>query len=212
MTAERWAILGDSIQAQVYAPGSALGDQSKLTAALLPQKLNIAINNLSSPGARMTDGGQIGFGAASNLNAITMVRGYAPMKGIIITLGTNDWTNPGTSAQSLLDEYRKTIQHCKALGMAVVVVSPLNRADGGNGIQHFDGGNYTLANFQYWIEQVSYEQVAKVIHGGTAPLTADHFADGLHLNAAGHEVFADWLIFKMRESLAPFIPSYWTTI
>lgn len=82
MTAERWGILGDSLQALVYGPGSVPGDQSRLTAAQLPTKLNLSINNLSSPGARMTDGGQPGFGAASNKNAITMMRGYAPMKGI----------------------------------------------------------------------------------------------------------------------------------
>ena len=205
MTAERWGILGDSIQALVYGPGSVPGDQSRLTAAQLPAKLNIAINNLSSPGARMTDGGQPGFGAASNKNAITMMRGYAPMKGIIIALGTNDWTNPGTSAQSLLDSYRGMIQHCKALGLNVVTLSPLNRSGGGNGVQHPDG-IHTLANFQYWIEQVSLEQGAKVIMGGTAPLTADHFADGLHLNALGHDAFCAWLIQKMRAL------GFWTLI
>ncbi|AVJ29146.1 SGNH/GDSL hydrolase family protein [Achromobacter spanius] len=177
MSAEREAILGDSVQAQVYTAGSNLGDQSHLTAAQLPRWLNIAINNLSSPGARMTDGGQQGFGAASNKNVITMVRGYAPMKGIVITLGTNDWANPGTSAQSLLDSYRGMIQHCKALGLAVVGLSPLNRSGGGNGVQHPDG-IHTLAQFQYWIEAVCQEQGAKVIQGGAEPLAAEHFADG----------------------------------
>lgn len=203
--AERWILLGDSIQSLVYGPGSVLGDQSRLTAAQLSRLLNIAINNLSSPGARMTDGGQLGFGAASNKNAITMVRGYAPMAGIIITLGTNDWTNPGTSAQSLLDSYRGMIQHCRALGLAVVGVSPLNRVGGGNGVQHPDG-IFTLGDFQYFIEAVCQEQGVKMIQGGTAPLTAAHFADGLHLNADGHDVFCQWLIQKMRAL------GYWTAV
>lgn len=160
----------------------------------------------------MTDGGQLDFGAASNKNAITMVRGYAPMAGIIITLGTNDWTNPGTSAQSLLDSYRGMIQHCRALGLAVVGVSPLNRVGGGDGVQHPDG-IFTLGDFQYLIEAVFQEQAAllgsqhvKMIQGGTAPLAAEHFADGLHLNALGHDVFCQWLIQKMRAL------GYWTAI
>lgn len=206
MNGERWIILGDSIQAHVYTVGTALGDQSHLTAAQLPQKLNIAINNLSSPGARMTDGGQLDFGAASNKNAITMVRGYAPMTGIIVTLGTNDWTNPGTSAQSLLDSYRGMIQHCKNLGMSFVGVSPINRADGDNGIYHFDGQTYTLSQFQYWIEAVCQEQCVPMIQGGTAPLLPEHYADGLHLNEAGHDVFCDWLIAEMNNL------GYWTNI
>jgi lysophospholipase L1-like esterase len=213
MTAERWIILGDSIQAHVYGPGTVHGDQSRLTAAQLPRSLNIAINNLSSPGARLTDGGQAGFGASSNKNAITMVRGYAPMTGIIITLGTNDWTNPGTSGQSLLDCYRGMIQHCVSLGMIVVGVSPINRADGANGIQHFDGGIYPLSQFQYWIEAVCQEQAVllgndkvKMIQGGTCPITPAHLADGLHLNEIGHDVFCAWLIQSMRAL------GLWTTI
>lgn len=213
MTAERWIILGDSIQSLVYTTGSGLGDQSFLTAARLPQLLNISINNLSSPGARMTDGGQVGFGAASNLNAITMVRGYAPMGGIVITLGTNDWTNPGSSAQNLLDSFRATIQHCVALGMKVVVVSPLNRADGANYINHFDGGSYNLANFQYWIEAVTQEQAVlcgnqnvKMIQGSLCPLNSTHYADGLHLNESGHEVFCEWLIDEVKAL------GYWNNI
>lgn len=194
---ERWIILGDSIQANVYVPGSGYGDNKHLTAALLPQSINISINNLSAPGARLADGGLPGFGAASNLNAITMVRGSSPMTGIICTLGTNDWANPSTSAQSFLDAYRALITRCKSLGMIFVGMSPLNRHDGYMGVQKADGV-FTLAQWQALAIAVCQEQSVRWIQGDLAPLTAVDLADGIHPNAGGHDKLAPWLITKMR--------------
>lgn len=196
-TGERWMLLGDSIQANVYIPGSNYGDNKHLTAALLSQALNISINNLSAPGARLTDGGLPGFGAASNLNAISMVRGSSPMNGIICTLGTNDWANVGTSAQSFLDAYRALITRCKSLGLIFVGMSPLNRQDGYMAVQKADGA-FTLAQWQSLAIAVCQEQGVKWIQGDLAPLTALDLADGIHPNAGGHDKLAPWIITKMR--------------
>jgi hypothetical protein len=54
---QRWILAGDSIQAQVFANaelGLTGGDARDLTAAIIMQDTGITVQNVSSPGARLT--------------------------------------------------------------------------------------------------------------------------------------------------------------
>lgn len=203
--AERWIIAGDSIQSHVYLPGTIPSGDAALTAARLPSFVDLAIYNLSSPGAQLTDGGRVGFGLESNLNAIKYIHGYAGATGVICTLGHNDWADPSTSAQRFLDAYRALIQYCKSLGLAFVGVGPINECNGANGIQQQDG-IHSLVQYQSWVVSVCQEQGVKTIAGSTCPLVPSDYADGIHLTATGHQKFCQWLIQQMKAL------GYWTAI
>jgi Lysophospholipase L1 and related esterases len=205
--ASRWIWVGDSIDAGVYSD-SGVGDACRLTVAQLPHLVNVSINNLSSPGQRITEGGQPGFGASVNKNAIGTVSGYSGASGVIITLGTNDYANPSTGMIEFIDQYKSLIRYVReTLLLPVVVVTPLNRADGATYISHGDGPWRNLADFTYFIQMLCYEEkpplrpgpFLTVFKGSECPLQPCHYvADGIHLNADGHDVKTKWMISKMQ--------------
>jgi lysophospholipase L1-like esterase len=200
---DRALILGDSISCGVYEDVGP-GDQSKLWVNRLPAKTDISISNLSSPGQRITSGGQAGFGIAANLNAISTVSGYSGAKWVIITAGTNDTANYGTGLVDYIESYRRVIQHCRSLGMIVVVISPIWRGDIALTKPHVDG-NFSFEAFRFYGEMVAYEEKAKsgpavhVFTGLNAPLHPEHYlTDQIHLNGRGQVVFGDWIIEQMQ--------------
>ncbi|MDD2109308.1 SGNH/GDSL hydrolase family protein [Pseudomonas asiatica] len=200
---DRVIVLGDSISSGVYEDVGP-GDQSKLWVNRLPSLVGASVSNLSSPGQRVTPGGQPGFGIAANLNAISMVSGYSGAKWAIITAGTNDTANYGTGLIEYIECYRSLIAYCRSLGMIVISISPIWRGDVASLKQHVDGV-YSFEAFRVYGEMVAYEEKAKpgpavhVLSGLQAPLLPAHFIeDQVHLNASGHEVFTDWLLGQMR--------------
>lgn len=198
---ERWIFLTDSIQTQVSSAASEPeGLATALTALQLPHAVNIVPQLIGAPGLRMTDGGTPGFGACTNKNAIGMASGYMAAKGLIIMLGTNDWANPGTGGLEFIDNYRSVVKYAKGLGLKVVCVCPLWRADEAATVSHFDGGEYSLQQFRNWIGQVSLQEGVYWIDGTTAPCTAmpEYYSDGVHLNQLGHLAFGPWLVEKMQ--------------
>jgi lysophospholipase L1-like esterase len=199
--AERWIFLTDSIQTEVLslatAPEGLAGD---LTAMQLPGLVNIVPQLIGAPGLRMTDGGTPGFGACSNKNAIGMASGYMAATGLVIMLGTNDWANPGTLGLEFINDYRATVDYAKGLGLKVVCVCPLWRADEASTVAHADGSSYSLQQFRDWIGQITLQEGVSWIDGTNAPCTSQptQYADGIHLNQAGHLLFAPWLVSEMR--------------
>jgi hypothetical protein len=199
---DRWILIGDSIMSNVTESNSNIvGLSRNLAAHLVEEKANVVIHNLSSPGARMADGGIKGFGFVNYKNSINHVSGYFGVKGIIITLGTNDWgySTPG----EYFTAYLSVIKHAKSLGLKVVCVSPIWRADENSFKQ--PKGDKPL---QLWVYRLvtmwACEQGGGVyIDGREAPVVGlQFFGDksnfGLHLNTYGHLVFSDWLVYKMR--------------
>src|SRR6185436_1261965 len=85
---KRFMLIGDSIQS-----GIGVTNAAALAANLLADGANVVVHNFSSPGARMTDGGPFPGFTHDGL-CVQQVYGTSsfPLNGIIITLGTNDWT------------------------------------------------------------------------------------------------------------------------
>ena len=196
----RWILFGDSIQSEVF--GTVAGTNAPataLTASQIPGLANVVLQNISSPGLRMTDGGDPGFGAFSNKGAIGLVSGFFGAFGLIITLGTNDWANPPTTGGEFTTDYRGVIDYAKSLGMVVVCVSPLWRFDEGAPIAHADA-TYWLANFRTTIQAIAQQEGVYFVDGTLAPCTShpELYADGIHLNQDGHAQFAPWLVAQIR--------------
>jgi lysophospholipase L1-like esterase len=155
----------------------------------------------------MTEGGSPGFGAYANKNAVGSIVGYSGVEGILVTIGTNDWANPGASINDYIAKYKSYIQYCRGLPqpLPVVVLSPIWRTDHATAIPHSDGWIWTLEHWRYFTESLAYEEAVKpgtfvtVISGAEAPLLPQHFVeDQIHLNASGHEVLTTWLIKRMQ--------------
>lgn len=183
---ERWILLGDSIQASVFeAPGPVNVGCQDLMAVNLAKNTGAVIQNLSWGGSRVTDGGWAGFGWASNAPTIQRVSGPNAAKGVLITLGVNDWGEPSVSGIGFITACRNLIRACKAAGLKVVWLSPIWNVNGGTPQVKGDG-SWTLAQWCSFIANVCFEEGAGHISGLSAPLTPAHFADGTHLNASGH--------------------------
>lgn len=204
-SAPRMIVAGDSISSLVYA-NSGVADASRLFFTQIQNKVNIQIANMSSPGQRISEGGQPGFGLYANRNAIGTISGYAGAQGLIILLGTNDWDNPGTNIYTYMDQLRETIRYARVgLNMPVIVVTPIWRGDHAVSKPHSDGGSYTLEQWRYFTAQVAYEEANKpghfvsVINGYLAPvMPCDYVDDQVHLQASGHDKMANFLIGQMQ--------------
>jgi hypothetical protein len=198
MTTERWILVGDSIQTNVYeAPGPHAVPATELMAVNLAKNTGATINNLSWGGARMTDGGWPGFGWASNVAAIQRVCGPTPAKGVLVTLGLNDWGEPSVTGIGFITAMRTFIRACKSYGLIVVFLSPIWNAQGHIAKVKPDG-SWTLPQWASFVANVAYEEGAHHISGYSAPLLPEHFADDSHLNTAGHLVLEPYTRQKVN--------------
>jgi hypothetical protein len=199
---DRWILVGDSIMSNVFEENSNIPAlASNLTSHLIEQKANVVIHNFSSPGARMGDGGIKGVGAVNQIGAISHISGFFKAKGVIITLGTNDWGATSTSEYYLA--YSKFVKHARSKGLLVACVSPIWRADQ-NSYKQVKGDNrWQLWTYRLVTQWACEHSGGKYIDGGQAPVQGlQFFGDknnfGLHMNTYGHSVFSDWLVYKMR--------------
>lgn len=193
---ERWILLGDSLQALVHEPAGVTPQARQLTANRIPQLVNVNIQNISTPGLTMAHNGYV-WNAYDNRNVLRLIDGYYGAKGIVITLGTNDWATPSITTAMFHDQYKAVIDEAKTHGLTVVCVTPIWRADKD---QYRPAGNasYQLWTFQWIATTVCQNNGAQVIDGSQAPLLPSHFTDGIHLNGVGHGVFTAWLIQQMQ--------------
>lgn len=197
MPGERWIFDGDSIQSAVFTAGTP--DTRKLTALAVPQTINISVQNVSSPGATMTPTvPAYGWDAHTNRATLKKIDGYFGAKGVVIMLGTNDWGNPSITTGAFHDAYKSYVQYAKAQGLEVVCVAPLWRSDEASYLSSGSAGTFQMWVYAWIIETVCGNEGVHYINGRNAPLLPEHFHDGLHLNAAGHEVFTSWLITQMQ--------------
>lgn len=198
MTTERWILVGDSIQTNIYeAPGPHAVPALELMAVNLARNTGATINNLSWGGARMADGGWPGFGWASNVATVERVSSPNKAKGVLVTLGLNDWNEPTVSGIGFITGMRTFIQACKVMGLEVVFLSPIWNASKDTPKAKADG-SWDLAQWAAFVANVCFEEGAKHISGLSAPLDASHFADGIHLNVAGHIALEAYVRPKMN--------------
>lgn len=195
---ERWIWLGDSIHAAVYeAPGPVRAPGANLTVVNLAKNTGAVIHNLSWGGARAADGNDPNMGWVSNFNTIMRVSGPSPATGLVITLGTNDWASPAVSGAEFVASYRGLVRAAVVKGLKVVGVTPLWRADGAAGVTKADGV-WNIVEWGSFVANICSQEGAKFIRGYQAPLVPTHFADGLHLNEAGHLALEPYLRQEMQ--------------
>lgn len=198
MSTERWILVGDSIQTNIYeAPGPHAVPATELMAVNLAKNTGATINNLSWGGARMADGGWPGFGWASNVSTIQRVCSPNPAKGVLVTLGLNDWAEPTVTGIGFITALRTFTRACKSYGLVVVFLSPIWNAQGHLPKVKPDG-SWTLAQWASFVANVAYEEGAQHISGQSAPLTAANFADDSHLNTSGHLALEPYTRQKMN--------------
>lgn len=186
---ERWIYIGDSISAGVFTGSPPVRQPANnLMPTILAKNTGAVIQNLSWGGARLADGGVQGFGWASNFPTIQRISGPPKAEGLIISLGTNDWALTTVSGAEFIAGYRSLIRSAKTLGLKVVGMTPLWRADGGSRPAKADGA-WNILEWGGIIAGVCYEEGIHFISGYSAPMTAAHFPDGVHLNDAGHQVW-----------------------
>lgn len=193
---ERCFILGDSINAFVVEQAGVIPAAKNLAANLIVQKRNVQLYNLSSPAMTMAPNGT-GMDAYTNKNSIKMLTGYFGAKCIVITLGTNDWTNPEITTSSFFDSYKAVVSYAVAQGLRVVCVTPIWRSNQDD-YQPSGDSSYQLWVYRWIAESACSQGGGEVIDGASAPLLPAHYADGLHLNSQGHAVLATWLIDRMN--------------
>jgi len=139
-----------------------------------------------------------------------MASGYSHAAGILIMLGTNDWTNYGTTGGEMTSAIASLVDYSRGLGLVPVCVSPIYRFDEleADGVTqklytHADcpTTGYTLDNFRNVVRGVAAQKGAKFIEGKAFPgnLHPEWYMDGVHLNAEGHAAFAPWLVQSMRD-------------
>lgn len=192
ISGERWLLMGDSIQAtvveQAFEPSA-----DSLAAAIVQREAPVTVQNLSVPGAGVYRDWE------SQRSKGDSLKGYRA-KGLIITLGTNDY-GTGQDPSKVYMYYKYLVLQAREAGLKVVCVTPIWRR--GEATPKTETG-YPLSEYRRQIKGACLGGGGQVIAGESAPL-ADlrYFGDdsdvGLHLNTEGHKVFAKFLLCKMRE-------------
>ncbi len=222
---DNWLMMGDSIMSWVIGPDS---QASALTANRIPTIVNISIMNLSKPGARISyltkstpdsysssrDGTIVGsscisftqcpydtrFSAYLYKKMLTYFGNLYGAKGLIITLGRNDW---GSSDLNQLNaDYSELVAFAISNGLKVVCVGPIWDAS------ETSSNNMSVIRFVIWGSCNSnggtfinaYDAVPHntALYYSYVNSSGQTIINNTHLNAAGHQQFTNWLVTNMK--------------
>ncbi|BDR26268.1 hypothetical protein RVBP17_3110 [Pseudomonas phage sp. 30-3] len=204
MWQQRWALVGDSIQAWVLENSNSgiIPRADKLTASMIPFKVNASIQNVSVPGMRLAKGTDPSD--PFDITSLSKLHGFFGLNGVVCTLGTNDYGSPYVTTVDYFYALTDFLNAAISLTIPVVIVSPIWRQDKDTSVLKYDGTTNVLADFQntaQWVTSLVSANNSNVyfIDGKQAPVqNATYFGDGLHLNAAGHAKFCTWLVNEMK--------------
>lgn len=122
--------------------------------------------------------------------------------GVIITLGRNDWDPTGQNQEStnqLYQDYSALVAAAVANNLKVVCIGPI--WDGEEATASSTAENNML-NVRVVIQWACNNNGGKFVDGYNAvPHNVSvYYGDstGTHLNAAGHQVFSQWLVAQMH--------------
>lgn len=197
-------LFGDSIMSSVSPSvvGGNNGAAYELASHLVQEECNVIIKNLSSPGH------SIGGPKHSFANGVDLMREFGGMfsayDGVILQAGTNDFGRSIPLADTIAS-LTAILKEAQQAGKKVLVMDSLWRWN--EAVSNAQG--YTLGGYR-WSVATTCNQYPGVGYFGTrtgsvfdnasaSPLySADEVATGheLHLNAAGHRAYADWLKSK----------------
>jgi len=198
---ERWFYLGDSNAASVWtADGEPLASAMDLVVSQIPLLANVTIQNLSSPGFRVSQGGLSGFGAYANrAGLIGGAIGLVPPAGIIIDLEVNDWATAAVTGAEFTSNYDGLIKFCHSMGMKVVCICAAWHQMENDPIQHADA-RYSLQTFRDWTKSIAQANGAGFIDATESPITnhPEYYCDPVHRNGAGARVHAPFIVERMR--------------
>jgi lysophospholipase L1-like esterase len=207
VSAQRWVLAGDSIQTGVFANpdyGLVGGDARELTAHLVTQETGVLIQNISSPGARMTSATYFP-GLKDQTSAVSFIDGFFGATGIIITIGVND-ANSDVDIETYGRDYAAFVTHARSRGLEVICALPLNEpnevADASRSRRFAfqlrtyyacRGAGVPEANIfnpaAYGITPDDSDPLKRRLFAGTAAAP-----DNVHLSSDGHALFARNLI------------------
>lgn len=197
-------LFGDSIMSSVSpsAVGGSNGAAYALASHLVQEECNVIIKNLSSPGH------SIGGPQHSFANGVDLMREFGGMfsayDGVILQAGTNDFGR-GIPIADTLAALTAILQEAQLGGKKVLVMDALWRWNEATP----NSQGYTLGAYR-WNVAITCNQYPGVGYfctrtgtvfdnSSASPLyAANEVASGheLHLNAAGHRAYADWLKSK----------------
>ncbi len=187
----RTIILGDSVMTKAWG-----GTAKDLTAAIIPQKVDVTIHNMSNYGQQMTrfNGFEVapisGVDQKAGMGYLAAsISGDSSVDSMLITLGGNDIMGH-TIPLDFKTQYRDLLTYCLGLGINVVPCLPTwLRNNEGERADEYRCIIVTLCD-QFGLHCID------LLNG--IPQNDAHY-DGLHLNVLGHEACADLMISKMQE-------------
>ncbi len=184
----RIMIIGDSIQT-----GSSLRDATSQAAMTLQALGNVIVHDFSCPGARLTDVGFIA-GMHQATSAVHLLGGpFGKLDGIVINLGTNDWS--GNADLAVFEQDYTGLLASFPPGVRVLCMGPTWSRDEGKP----NAGGHTKDDFRAATRRACEGRGIPYIDGRDAiPPGPRYFPDGLHPNDAGHRLMGKWL----RDQLA----------
>lgn len=180
------------------------GTANQLTSHLLMSEKNISIRNISSPGNSISHRNYTGFGDTPSVTAsLDRIGGFLGFyNGIIIQAGTNDFgrdVHPSNVVKSL----RGILKYAKSKNKKVMVMEPIWRRD--ETVKNKLG--FDLNAYRETMKKVCVNEYPTICHYASrqnsklSNSSASKYFDGnevkakgeLHLNAAGHRAYADWI-------------------
>jgi lysophospholipase L1-like esterase len=199
-------LMGDSIMSSVSPStvGGPLGSSNQLAASLLMNERNVSIRNVSSPGIAIGINDYSGWGPKQKINDMlgTIGGAWSAYDCIIIQAGTNDFTRD-VKWENTVTNLRIVLTHAKAMKKKVLIMEPIWRRD--QNIKNKVGN--TLDTYRFFMYIVCMQEYANTCYyesrssSALADAKASQYFDAnevkakkeLHLNAAGHRVWTDWV-------------------
>lgn len=179
--ANRYAVISDSIFTQAY------GDTrpSKMAFNLVNTKINAIVHVIGSPGATIAPQGGY-LGASDMLEAIEFISGRGGMQGVFIQVSTNDH-GLSVPLETYKSSLRTLVSGIQSKGLGVMCIKPIWKfnQDVPNAV------GLKLSHYQQAMAGVCTEYGAATL---TFNATSADFVEGVHLNEAGHNKFAEWFI------------------
>lgn len=199
-------LMGDSIMSAVSPStiGGTSGTSKQLAASLLMNERNVSIRNISSPGIAIGINDNTGFGPKKKIDDTlgTIGGAWSAYDCIIIQAGTNDFGR-NVKWESTVTNLRYVLAHAKAMKKKVLIMEPIWRRN--QDVKNAVGN--TLDTYRYFMYLVCMQEYANTCYyesrssSALADAKASKYFDAnevktkgeLHLNAAGHRAWADWV-------------------
>lgn len=201
-------LIGDSIMSSVHrsAIDGPYGDVKESASSIIQDEANVFIRNISSPGASLGSPDATGFGNVKP--TLDMIGGmFNYYNCIIIQAGTNDF---GRSIrwEDMVSSLRKIMDVAKANNKKVLMTDLIYRSNE----NQVNSTSYNMHNYRYLRAVVCNEYAGTCFFASRTGTVFDTYTPelydaneigknyALHLNAAGHREYANWVISAAKKN------------